>query len=648
MNRTTGLLSASKSSTAASEGSEWEEKTQRIGRHGYRKTSVAAVSSQSFVADKRPLHKTVSDRQGGASFAVDHMAREKPTSVSSAQQLVGVSMGARPKQCHETRETATQASPALAPSNTRKASRVERSRTLPVLIQQSPGRGYRLIHAPSNTRKASRVERPRTLPVLPRQLSGRGYRLIDAMPFSKGIVHSASLTREAADGSETSRFVLKYPCNDDRGRALIGLEIQEKLLSLKGGGRYFVPVAEKVVDNDELICHVEPEGMPVSECINTNTWSIKQEMLVLCRTLSAIKMMHAQSIAHLNIKPDNLIVEKSDTEMEVKLSGFDFAMELNDINQLEFIQSGTYEYMCRDMLRGELYIPGLADLWAFTFTAWMLMASEKAPLHWLSGMQENADRRSQIYPLLNKKLSLTIMDSKLPEGGSLPGAVEVPDDRLIDLLRKDRSAKGCRALQQFFWECFNFPADIDKLQFASAAKKYILKEMLWIMCVPFSYSDKLEKMTGLITAASCCAETFDIHPEYDEEKVQKIIQKAGHKPFTEFLGMESALCCLPEWLGSKEIPEASAKLSNEQYRQLDNFMERKCRVFQYMEQITKWNDLRDMLIGYLAEGGSLDFLEEKGDDDNRLFLWLIGKLRARCDRAKEFSPIKLIVKKMSE
>ena len=94
MNRTTGLLSASKSSTAASEGSEWEEKTQRIGRHGYRKTSVAAVSSQSFVADKRPLHKTVSDRQGGASFAVDHMAREKPTSVSSAQQLVGVSMGA--------------------------------------------------------------------------------------------------------------------------------------------------------------------------------------------------------------------------------------------------------------------------------------------------------------------------------------------------------------------------------------------------------------------------------------------------------------------------------------------------------------------------------------------------------------------------
>ena len=615
MNRTTGLLSASKSSTAASEGSEWEEKTQRIGRHGYRKTSVAAVSSQSFVADKRPLHKTVSDRQGGASFAVDHMAREKPTSVSSAQQLVGVSMGARPKQCHETRETATQASPALAPSN---------------------------------TRKASRVERPRTLPVLPRQLSGRGYRLIDAMPFSKGIVHSASLTREAADGSETSRFVLKYPCNDDRGRALRGLEIQEKLLSLKGGGRYFVPVAEKVVDNDELICHVEPEGMPVSECINTNTWSIKQEMLVLCRTLSAIKMMHAQNIAHLNIKPDNLIVEKSDTEMEVRLSGFDFAMELNDIDLLEFIRSGTYECMCRDILRGEPCAPGPADLWAFTFTAWMLMASEKAPLHWLSGMQENADRRSQIYPLLSKKLSLTIMDSKLPKGGSLPGAVEVPDDRLIDLLRKDRSAKGRRELQQFFWECFNFPGDIDKLQFASAAEKYILKEMLWIMCVPFSYSDKLERMTGLITAASRCAEAFDIHPEYDEEKVQKIIQKEGHKPFTESLGMESALCCLPGWLGSKEIPEASAKLGNEQYRQLDNFMERKCHLFKYMEQITKWNDLRDMLIGYLAEGGSLDFLEEKGDDDNRLFLWLIEKLRARCDRAKEFSPIKLAVQKMGE
>ena len=646
MNRTTGLLSASKSSTSASKGSEWEEKTQSIGRHSHRKTSVASVSPQSIVADKRPLykmvsreqgdasfaavsratkaapaqspaadkrplHKTVSDRQGSASFAVAHMAREKSTSVSSAQKPVGVSMGARPKQCHETRETATQASPALAPSN---------------------------------TREASCVERLRTLPVLPQPLSAKGYRLTDAVPFAR----AHSLTRKAADGSEASGFVIKFPCNDDRGKALRGLEIQEKLPSLKDGDRYFVPVVEKVVENGELICHVEPEGMPVSKCINVDTWGIKQEMRVLCQTLGAIKMMHAQKIAHMDIKPDNLIVENSDTELAAKLSGFDFAMELSNINKLVFMQSSTYENMCRDVLLGEPYSPVLADLWAFTFTTWMLMALEKAPLHWLSGMLENADRRNRISPLLNKRLSLTIMDSKLLEGGSLPVAIEVPDDCLIDLLRKDRSAKGCKALQLFFWECFNFPADIDKLQFASAAEKYILKEMLWIMFIPFSYSNRLERMTGLITAASRCAETFDIHPEYNEEEVQQIIRDAGYRSSTGFLEMESALCCLPDWLGSRVMPEASAKLGNEQYRQLDDFMARKHHVFQYMEQFATRNDLKDVLIGYLAEGGSLNVLEEKGNDDNQLFLWLSRELRTRRDRPKEFSPIKLIVKKMSE
>ena len=159
------------------------------------------------------------------------------------------------------------------------------------------------------------------------------------------------------------------------------------------------------------------------------------------------------------------------------------------------------------------------------------------------------------------------MDSKLPEGGSLPVAVEVPDDCLIDLLRKDRSAKGRTALQLFFWENFNFPADIDKLQFASAAEKYILKEMLWIMFLPFSYSDKLERTTGLITAASRCAETFDIHPEYNEEEVQQIIRDAGYRSSTG----------------------------------LDDFMARQHRVFQHLEQFTPRNDLKDVLIGYLAE-----------------------------------------------
>lgn len=617
MNRTSGLLSASKSSIAVSEGGGWEEeKPQDIGRHGYRKASVAAVSSQLLAADEhfsRNSCQEVDNRQCALSSVAAPCTAES-TPVSSTQQLVGMSAGARPKQRPqpETRETVSQASLAFSPSDTRKAGRVKRTRT-----------------------RCS-------VPVLPQQLSEKGYRLKNnARLLGKGSIQSVySLARELANGSEISGFAIKFPCKDGRGRALKGLEIQEELASMKGGDQYFVPVVEKVVENGELICHVEPEGRPVAECIDVDAWGIEQQMSVLCRTLGAINMMHAKKIAHLDIKPDNLIVKNPTTEMMARLCDFEFAMKLNDMDQLTIIRSGTCENLSWHVLRGERYYPVLADLWAFTFTAWMLMALDKAPLHWLSGMlsSEDEERRNKIATRLTERLvgAVPLGDKKYPPGSR----IQLSCDKLIALLRKTHGEKDCRSLQQFFWDYFEFPADIDQLRFTLAAEKYILKEMLSIMFSPFSYSNKVNRMMDLIAAASHCAKTLDAHPEYDEKEVQQQIQSASYKPVVRLAGIQSAPPH-PDWSGSRQMPEASAKPGNEQHRQLDDFMARKQSVFQFMEQLVERNDVRDMLIGYLAEGGPLNFLEEEGKDDNQLFLWLMGEWRARRGRQKESSPLKL-------
>ena len=110
--------------------------------------------------------------------------------------------------------------------------------------------------------------------------------------------------------------------------------------------------------------------------------------------------------------------------------------------------------------------------------------------------------------------------------------------QLIDCLDKQTADEARRQLQLLFWKNLEFPADIDKLQL-SAAEKCILKEMLSIMSFSFGYSDTLESMVSLITAASRCADTLETYCEHDETKTLETIQNAGYQPcnYAEELSM---------------------------------------------------------------------------------------------------------------
>ena len=610
-----------KYSTAASEDSEGEKrKSLDEGWYGHRRASTGAVSSQSPVAGARLQCRALSERaingQGKSSpAAAPHVAdvprtsevkvkEIKPISALSDQQSAGMSTGARPKQRPQsvTRETVLQAVPAL-----------------------------------SDPEEAGDSEWVLVMPALPQQLSEKGYRLIDTKPLSKGTAQLVYLLAgEAKDGFERSYFVVKFPCEASRARALQGLEIQEKLARLEDGDQYFVPVIEKVMENGQLICHVEPIGVPVMTHIDVEGLDLTQVFGLICRMLVAVGTMHAQGIAHLDIKPDNLILETPDveTDMTARFCGFVRAVESDGIYTPVVIPVDTCTSMCASVPRQVPCSPVMADLWAFTFTAWALMAADIPALHWLEGVWRCTERRNQVFPELAICFSLSGWDC-------ISGREIFSDDKcvkygeaLLDCLRCHKGdEKILGQLQCFFWDNFKFPADIDSLGL-SPAEKHILKEMLSIMFLPSDYDDRFGKMMTLLPAALSCVESFLSCSALDKKTAMELIKKRGYQPCKRnqrFTGI-TQLCQLGHSLGEfcGDILAESAPINGEQYQRLGDFIMRKQRTltrFAKQEAVDR-TDVEDMLIDYLAEQGTLELLEEK--NDSQLFGWLMTEWETRC------------------
>ena len=513
MNRLFRFFDAVKSAAVVGGGDEGEGKESRqIARYGHREASAVAVSLSLVATGEHPSHQRCSDRQGGLSSGAASRAAASPcaeavklTSASSDQQSAGVSAGARPKQWSqpEPRKTGSKIAPALAPSGARMASDIGRA-----VVSQ----GLQL----------------------PRSLSEKGYWLTDTELFTKDAVKLVcSLTREVPDSSGNSAFVVKFPCDSGRIKALEGLKIQKELGGLERADQYFVPVVEQVISRGQLICYVEPEGVPVIRHIKSSGMKLTQKLPVFSRILAAVKIMHDQGIVHLDIKPGNLIMKNPAIDMTTRFCNFDSAVHLSpaDMKEPSVVQPGTWEYACSEVLQGTTsYLHVMADLWAFTLTVWSLMASEVPCEHWLSSiMKGTEERRSK---MLSEFFGVDFgsAGNQASEGKPFSfDAVPAFIGEMLYSLDKQPVDNARRQLQSLFWNNLKFPADIDKLQL-SAAEKCILKEMLSIMFFSFGYSDTLESMVSLITAASRCADTLETYCEHDETKALETIRNAGYQP----------------------------------------------------------------------------------------------------------------------
>ena len=633
MNRIFRFCCTGKSSAVASEDGEGEEKEPgRTGRHGHRKTSVSVVPSSLVAAGEHSMRKRGGDRQGeqppGAvshKTVVPHEAAVSYTTAITYTETAGLtvapsaqwpterSAGGGPKQCPQPalRKTGLQVASALALSDISGVSNI----------------GQALIP-----------------PELPQSLSEKGYRLTSVDLLDRGAIQRLyPLTRKMADGSEESNLVIKFPCEKGRDEALRGLAIQEKLAGLKDGDQYFVPVVEKAMESGRLICHVEPEGIPVLQYRKNKGLELTQKLSIFSRILKAIKIMHDQGIVHLDIKPDNLVMKNPAIDMTIRFCDFDSAVNLDPAEMKTpslARKTGTPEYMCNDVLRRKPCFQIMVDLWSFTLTAWTLMASASSDspvLHWLSGMMNARERRYTVSHELAGIFSMYGQVKIIGEESLTGDKIQRFIRNTISCFSKQIRGKVRQQLQLLFWKSLKFPADIDDLQL-SAAEKYILKEMLSIMFSSLEYRVAFENMTNLMTAASRCAEMLETHFEYGETEILSTIRSAGYLSCNYVESLPRAIQPYPSSHSSGrsgekvEVSTVSARPDDKQDQKINHFMVRKQQLLdQFIEQqqVATQQEVKDILTDYCARGESLDVLKKKNDSE--LLLWLETEWQKRHD-----------------
>jgi serine/threonine protein kinase len=72
------------------------------------------------------------------------------------------------------------------------------------------------------------------------------------------------------------------------------------------------------------------------------------------RLLEAVAYCHSRHIVHRDLKPDNLLLSRSDNDMDIKLGDFGLATEVSSNDSLEE-KCGTLNYTAPEILMGHRY-----------------------------------------------------------------------------------------------------------------------------------------------------------------------------------------------------------------------------------------------------------------------------------------------------
>jgi serine/threonine protein kinase len=98
----------------------------------------------------------------------------------------------------------------------------------------------------------------------------------------------------------------------------------------------------------------------------------QQRTYELChQTLEAVRACHRKGIAHLDIKPQNILIDKYG---RAKLA--DFGLSHTTTKRERAGCRGTFRYMAPEVLTGELFNPLRADIWSLGVTLYFLFHGE--------------------------------------------------------------------------------------------------------------------------------------------------------------------------------------------------------------------------------------------------------------------------------
>jgi len=171
-------------------------------------------------------------------------------------------------------------------------------------------------------------------------------------------------------------------------RFVNGTKIREMLTphprivySVERGYSHFTPY--------EVIEYVPGENLR-ERIIHKDPVARENHLLILRQAAEALAYMHQRDIAHLDVKPENFLVDDTGSEILVKLTDFDLSRHCRKTRR-DPHRAGTSSYMAPEQFKSGT-IGVQADIFAFGVMAYYLVTGQKP----FSGFTITEMRRQQV------------------------------------------------------------------------------------------------------------------------------------------------------------------------------------------------------------------------------------------------------------
>jgi len=92
--------------------------------------------------------------------------------------------------------------------------------------------------------------------------------------------------------------------------------------------------------------------MLLDKLLDAHNFNEAETSKMMKKIISAVMSLHAQGIAHRDLKPDNFVYENDDSNAEIKLIDFGLANKFEHDRSFETV-IGTPKYLAPEVLKGK-------------------------------------------------------------------------------------------------------------------------------------------------------------------------------------------------------------------------------------------------------------------------------------------------------
>jgi len=180
---------------------------------------------------------------------------------------------------------------------------------------------------------------------------------------------STGILKEATSKKDGQKYAVRIV---KKSEAESGIKEAEMLKTVRHP--YIVNLLDIFEDDTNVYFIIEyaAGGELFDKIIELGSYSENEAGELIRNLLSAISILHEQGIAHRDLKPEKLLLYKTDDLTQVKISGFGRAKSAATVGMMKTL-CGTPNYLAPEVLKGEGYGCEV-DMWSIGVIAYILLA----------------------------------------------------------------------------------------------------------------------------------------------------------------------------------------------------------------------------------------------------------------------------------